>query len=222
MIITNQYFKNDIFNPKAKPSLAATTNSIDIDFLELIKELEWNCLTEILGVPLAEELLTHIDENEADLIKAASPDKWRELVNGKSYVDADGNARVWRGLRFKSAGSSDYNKSLIAYYAYFYIEREMYIDRGSATHQKNKPKNATPVTPTGKVTRAWNNFVDMVEGISQEAKYYLTSLGVAVDYSTQVGYVGLREFIQDMNELTEDTYANYAPKTFYRTNEFGL
>ena len=162
MIIDQTYFKGNIYLPHATPSITDSVVDVQSELDEFIREFEFEALVKIFGSTMAYELIDQIDVTRPNLLKqSASPD-WDALLNGEKYTDIDGKEKVWPGLRYKTFEGASYNRSLLAYYVYFFYESNDHITRGDIGNQVEKGANSERVTPRYKVVKAWNKFIDLV------------------------------------------------------------
>lgn len=224
MIIDNTYFKNEIYIPHAKPSVTDAVLAVEGDILAFIDEYARECLLSCLGRKLFYDFESQLDSANANGLKAGADTKWDNLLNGLEYQNPAGETVKWRGIRFKSKPSGDtYDKSLLAYYVYFYYEKHDYITRSDVGHVEEKPDNAFNVSPREKVVKAWNKFVSLVQG-KPKNPYYVTKWGlIGVDYAHSLtDEVSLYEFIEDQNNLVPDTYDGFKSRTWERINAYGL
>lgn len=227
MIIDNTYFKNDIYVPKAKPSIVNDLSALSTDLVSFINEKEAECLIRCLGLPLYLLLLEEIDVSAATKLKPTADPKWNDLLNGvQSYTDPSGNEVNWRGIRYRSSmmQTGQYDKSFIAYYVYWFYEEDEDTTEYIGGHQKNDAKNAETVSSRPKVVKAWNNFVDLVQGKSDSKTIYFKNIGLGVDYygNNSNEQTSLYKFITDYNELYGDIYPNFKPEKFLRKNNFDI
>lgn len=228
MIINNTYFKNDIYVPKAKPSIVNDITSLSTDLVSFIDEKEAECLIECLGLPLFIELRDQLDFNEPNLLLPTADQKWDDLLNGvQSYVNPQGQTVDWQGIRFKSKPydtNAEYDKSFLAYYVYWYFEEDEDIMEFTGGFQKNDAKNAETVSARPKVIKAWNNFVKLVQGSGYGRALYLNHIGTGVDYfgSKANEKTSLYTFIRDSNSLVPGTYPNFKPRNWISKNQFDI
>lgn len=224
-IIDRNYFINEIFVPQsqdsASGSLLATETSLDF----FIAKYERECLLYVLGYKLFLSFNSELDYNEPNKLKATADQKWDDLLNGKEYVDGNGDDKVWRGIRFKNDPSlNTYNSSFIANYVYFYYERSDNDTRTNVGNVNESAKNAFLVSKTPKVVSSWNQFVEATYSECEGPRVLVNQFGlIGHDWLSGDGYeVTLNKFITDMNELDESTYEGYRPKMFRKMTEFGL
>lgn len=224
-IVKNHYFRNEIFLPKANPSITDDITAIPADLIDFINEYEEDCLIKCFGTVLYNSLKNEFDFAQENLLKTTAAQKWDDLLNGKqNYTNREGKTVSWRGIRFKGRldGTGQYDKSFIANYVYFFHEQNNQSTRGSVGHQKNDPKNATVVSARPKAVRAWRKFVEMVQGPEANVAVYTTNLGIGVDYYTIGEHVTLYEFVKDMNFIDPTTYPDFAGKNWVNINQFDL
>lgn len=223
MIISNAYFTGELYIPHAKPGISDDVTEVSGAITGFINEYAEECLVKCLGIELFYELNSVLDIAKPNGLVDGSLDKWNALLNGSNYLDpASGKTINWRGIRYKN-GSTEYNKSFLANYVYFFYEKNDYITRSDAGHQILEAKNATTVLPTEKVIRAWNKFVEMVQGAGPSVNYGYKHGMPFVDYYNQNSQiVSLSKFIKDSNKLSNEVYPNYNPHVFRRINTFGI
>jgi len=226
MITNRTYYKGEIYIPEAKPSASNASSSAIEEVESFINEYEEDCLLKCLGPSLYNDLILNIDESQESLIDTNSDQKWDDLMNGKTYTDPENSSRfkTWKGLRFKSPlSNSEYNRSLLAYYVYYFYEQKQYITNTLTGHQIESSKNAVSVPPTNKVVFAWRKFVTLVQG-EETTKEIVVKRGlVGIDYfNDSKSIVTLYDFINDSNLINENTYAEFQPIDWEMINNFGL
>jgi len=224
MIINNTYFKADIYLPHAKPNASDGVVEVENEVLDFINEYARDCLFKSLGSVLFYEFIAELDPLQTNGLKVGSVAKWNDLLNGKSYTDSQGNAVVWRGIRYKSIDSlDDPDRSFLANYVYFHYESNDFITRSDAGTQREQARNAEMVMPTQKVVKAWRKFIKQVQGSVITPKTHVERYGFAVDYyGGGDEEVSLYRFINDSNDLVEDTYEGFNPKSWEDINQFGI
>lgn len=228
MIITNTYFQGEIYLPHAKPGISDDVK-LERQVIGFIEDYTYDCLIKSLGSRLFYEFQTQLDIEKANGLKDSVDAKWNELLNGHTYDNPAGNEVVWRGIRYKSSVSANYNRSFLADFVYFYYASNDAITKTGAGDGKIQSANATIVSGTDKSVKAWRKFVKLVQGTTFENPYFLKSGpfgGVGVDYQRTIndidGEINLYQFINDKNELITDTYANFKPKVWGNINQLGI
>ena len=224
MIIDTTYFKGDIYIPHAKPGISNPATGVSVDVIDFINQYASECLFDCLGPQLYEDLKLNLDSNETSWVDALADAKWDELVNGKTYTDPNSGLEIiWRGIRYISDfEGSTYDKSFLANYVYFFYEKKEYITRSGTGHEKENAHNAETVTPTHKVVNSWNKFVSLVQGDEAPELLYGEYIGYGIDHYVGGSKVSLYKFINDSNEIAENTYANFNPKTWRKMNQFNV
>jgi len=238
-IVNNTYFKNEIYIAHAKPGIADAVTEVESKVNDFINEYEQDCLIKSLGVLLANEFFSKLDSSRPNFIKEGEDAKWDELLNGKTY-EKEGKTVVWKGIRIKSKSLGDElqgglpDVSFLANYIYFFYESNFFITRGNAGSGSNKSANMETIVPNQKVVKAWNKFVQMVQGgvfnssyPNFEGNYFekegrFGGLGVSFYNEDEMLNVPMYKFISDMNELLEGAYADFSPKQWSFMNQFGI
>lgn len=227
-IINNTYFTGEIYLPHAKPGISNPVKDVESKLKNFIEEYVSECLMESLGSLLYYEFEDQLDSTKANGLKAGADAKWNDLLNGKEYINANGDDVVWKGIRWKTSSSGAYNRSFLAYYVYFYYESNDAITRAGAGNMKVRAANAVMDLSHSKSVKAWRKFIKLVQGTSSENPYFVKDGpfgGIGVDYYMQnnnLRDINLYQFINDMNELAEDTYADFTPKCWGNINQLGL
>lgn len=231
MIVNGAYFIGDIYLPYAKPGVTSGVSDVENDIKIFINEYEVECLEKCLGLSLFNEFADNLDTTESDYIKDGSDTKWNQLLNGHSYTNPNGDEVVWKGIRRKTKelgvdDSDEYNKSFLADYIYFFHEKSNFVKRAGIGQVKIDGANSTEADPTHKAVKAWNRFVETVQGEVKPNIYVKSGQfgGGAVDWFTgqDNGKVTLYRFIEDMNQLQENTYPNFKPKNWSLINSAGM
>lgn len=222
MIITNTYFKGELYIPHATPSVTDDVTSVNADMLEFIERYERDCLIKSLGLILYNEFVSNIDILELTLIDSGAQPEWDELMNGKTYVNPRDKTVTWKGIRYKNISSGEYNRSFLANYVYFFFEKNQEITTTNVGDAKLQPKNATLVSATEKVVKAWREFITLVQGDTGNESVVLKPYGIGIDYYTGGSEINLYQYIKDQNTLIENTYAEFNPKTWKNMNILGI
>jgi len=223
MIITNEYFKGEIYISVAKPSLTAENTSSE-EFKGYVEQYSFDCFVDVFGAMLAEEFAGEVDETQTNLLKVGADAKWDNLLNGQTYVDPEGNTVRWRGIRFRNVPTETY-KSLVAFYIYFQYKGKNQTSSTANGEVKAQTKNSIPADANPKIVNAYNKFLDFIQPKQTGPTVIYRNMGIGLDYYNAETdyYITLSRFIKDANLLSEDTYANYAPKVFGRKiNSLGI
>ena len=228
IINKDNYFFGEIYLPHADSGISSEVKDVGVKIDDFIDEYVPDCLIKSLGSKLGHEFIGELDDLEVNGLKSGADAKWDLLLNGETYDNPNGDEVVWKGIRFKSSSTSEYNKSLLAYYVYYFYESNDSIVRTGAGHARLEAANAIRVSATHKSIKAWRKFITMVQGTSFENPYFQrnTIFGsiTAVDYykvNLSAG-VSLYRFIEDKNELVADTYADFVPWMWRQQNQLQM
>lgn len=231
MIIDNTYFVNEFYLPQVKPQLAEDNignNEARVD--DFVVEYVQDCLLKSFGYSLAKTFLAQLDPVRDNGLIDNVDEKWNFLLNGREYT-IDDKTKFWRGIRFKNIPSSNYNRSLLTPYVYFFYEKNRQQTTSNIGNVQEKSKNAMLTDGYVKASNAWNKFVDMVQGknllpIGHDVTVFgnrLSDYGyTAVDFYVEAEEVSLYEYIRDANNLEADYYPDFRPKYWERINEYGM
>lgn len=224
-IINKEYFKGEIYIAHAIESVSNNVTGVALDILTFIDKYERDCLIKSLGTVLYLEFFNELDDTALDGLLPGANQKWDDLMNGKTYVNPNGDTVNWRGIRYESVNASgNYDMSFLADYTYFYYQQSQQVSVGANGFQHNKSKNSEPANPTPKVVAAWQSFLSIVQGVSASSPEVIYGqYGIGIDWKSEGDTdITLKQFIEDSNELIADTYADYNPTCFNEMNEFGL
>lgn len=203
MITSRSYYKGllnipNIDDTAPNSSLLGNVSELDV----FLKEHERDYLIKSLGYSLFKEFQSHlevVDPATVQTVKDSAPQKWKDLMNGKEYIN-EGRTANWRGLVFADEGLQ---RSPIAYYVcYHFLESDLSRYMGTGV-QREKVKNSAFADPTPKAVKIWQKF------------YHLT-----VENNTDE--VALFQFMEDMNKLDKSTYPGWEPYRFGKRNIMGL
>lgn len=225
-IVGKSFFKAGIYLPQSRPGISDENKEADaLD--QMIDHYETEAILQCLGPILGREFMSKLDRDEPTGIKAGEDVKWSNLLNGHQYTDTDGNTRYWRGFRWKLHPDDDYDQSFLAHYIYFFVKEDGFSHSTGAGEVKNNPANAEVITPNRRMAQAWRFFVDAVQGSKGKSPYYVRGgvfhgALIADFYGTQNGDANLYQYINDQNDLVEDTFAEFEPKTWTNLNRMGL
>jgi len=141
-------------------------------------------------------------------------------MNGHVY-ELSGINKTWKGLRWKISKTSDHYESLIADYIYFKYEQFRHTKQTSSNEVVLSSKGATP-TINLKAISVYNDFVKQAQGIQSRPKYFIKNGLIGVDYKPVNNEVTLHDFINDQNQLADETYPYYNPEVLKPINQFGI
>ena len=205
MIISCSFFKGNIHIPNAEDT-APNSNLIGnvTNIVLFIEEYERDVLLECLGYSLFQEFVNELDSSSSNGLKTTAHQKWNDLLNGKDY-QINGKPVKWRGLIFKDG---QLERSLIANYVFCeFLNRDL-ISYKSVGTQKEKSKNSVHVSADPLYVASFRKF------------YKLTEFSNNCNGGN--GLKSFYDFIQDMNNETPGTYANWQPKRFENVNILGI
>ena len=231
-IVKNNFFKNELYIAHATPTVSDGVKDVDGKLKAFIDNYEIEALVKCLGIVLATEFFENLNENNEDMIKDNADVKWGYLLNGHTYTNADGDTKIWRGIRYSSQSlggkkSDDYDKSFLANYIYYFYQQNKHIVISDAGAVVPESANSERVIPSIKVVKAWNDFVREVQGDCEKHRHFFKGGrfgGYGVDYynGSDNGWVSLYQFIEEMNALDPDTYSGFSPYKWFEINEFGI
>lgn len=158
--INKDYFIRDILISRVNSE--SGTASIDSS----IDKFEKEALLKVLGYDLYQLFIANPTEQ-----------RFVDLSEGKEFeFDFCGKTVKRKYVGFKNAEK----ESLIAYYVYF--KHQSINETFSSTVGEVKPstENASPVSARIKLTRAWNNFIELSGDLSKT--YYNNYRNYGVDY----------------------------------------
>lgn len=223
MITNDSYYKLDIYIPNVvndEPEVNDISNNTELQ--NAMSQYEREALQYLLGYNLYNEFSNQFDIDADDnwTIKASADQKWLDLLNGTTYT-IDGVNYTWRGLIYKD-GNLD--KSLLAYYVYYYFLANDVDHYSSVGVETETAKNATRVSAIAKAVKAWHNFYIQSVGHYNTPAYVTNSSGcVGIDwFGSDNSARSLYQFIRDTNNQTPDTYEDWQPTMFKDINQFGL
>jgi hypothetical protein len=217
MIITPTYFlKGELFIPNTTNGNAGKSTAIQNDLASIITKYERELLINALGVTLYNDLSSQTFLS--GVIDTGAPDKWKDLVNGKTYA-RDSKEFIWDGLK-----GFDGN-SLIAFYIYCkYLENDevTYSTTGMANESVT---NADRVSYTPKYVKAWSQFLTQYQSVNNGSPVRLVNGfgSVGLDYCGNGDCrVSLYQFLTDMNEADATAYPNFQFRIYESKNSFGI
>ncbi len=192
-LIDESYFDLDMVIPNTGGSLDVPVSMKSID--KWIRSRARLCLQNAFGNVLFEDLESNIELSGGNL-KQTAPQKWKDLVDGKSY-SIGSDAFTWKGL---VSGDYQPKESVLAYFVYSqYVEhnRTRLTGLGEA---KGKSINSTSIYSRRKWVTYHNKFVESYCG------------------DTCDGYVSLLTYI----EHHESDFPNASLKKFEFQNQMGI
>tara|TARA_R110000851_G_scaffold138083_1_gene274241 strand:+ start:139 stop:792 length:654 start_codon:yes stop_codon:yes gene_type:complete len=214
-LINVSYFQNgDLYIPNtldlnAQISVPTTTTDLEFYILEYERELILNAL----GIVLYTEYESALKNLEA------ADEKWKDLINGVTYVNESGTSKRWEGLLGVN------KQSVVACYVFTQYLRnynETFMTTGIV---KNNSKNATNESATPKFIKAYRKFINQYQGDFEYApQFYINEFGThGLDYySSENATVSLYQFLTDSNELDKTKFPNFTFKFYEQTNSFGI
>lgn len=215
-IIDTTYFeKGSLYIPNNKDvntdPTGSPTNQTELDFF--IVEYERQFLLNALGIVLYEELQIAL----ADLPSADQ--KWRDLVEGVTYVNSQGVSKRWDGLQ-------GFNKqSVIAFFVYTEYIRNYNETFATTGVVRSDSKNATNYDATPKFIKAYNNFLTQYQSNNtSNPLIQVNGFGsVGVDwYGSEKSQVALYQFLVDSNELDDTSFPDFEFRFYPSLNSFGI
>lgn len=224
MIINNTYFFGDIYIAHAKPGISDPVTNVDAKIVDFINKYAEECMLRCLGHQLFNDLKINLDPNESSWVDALADDKWDELVNGKEYTDPESGLDIsWKGIRFQAEFEDTKYYSFLANYVFYFYKKRDWINNGELGSQIDSTENSEAIPPTREAVDAWNKFIDLVQGeYNSQDVVYREGIGYGVDYFSGCQNISLYKFINDMNFISENTYANFNPKKWRRMDYFNL
>lgn len=167
-LIDETYFTENLYMPNIKE-----VNSREAERLNKgIEKYVPLFLQQVLGFSNFEDFNSNIVDG---VLENTAPQKWLDLVNGKTYSDSK-----WVGLL-------DRNANLLANFVYYNLYQNTY--NTTIGQVEVNPKNGLLVNPGEHLSNVWNNFVQAYQGCTNEYyPYYLSDL-----YKND--YISLVEFL---------------------------
>ena len=210
MITNNTYYKNGIYIPHAKPSITSDVTTVSSRLDDFIEKYERKCLIKCLGMSLFILFDSELNSSEANGLEPSADVKWDYLLNGQTYTNPSGDLVEWRGIRFKSLASDTLpTVSFLANFVYYHYESNSDGFRSGIGTVKVKGKNAEHVSSSKKVTDAFREMVEMIQGKYVTQNAFTKNNSVGVDFYDEDQEVSLYKFIEDKNKLVADTYPDF-------------
>lgn len=204
MIIDTSYFLNkSVFIPNAiaQPSIGGNTPTAVTQLQQEIDQKEAEFLIMALGYEQYSELMNQFEDN-GDW-KDTALEKWKELVDGKTYDN-----KHWNGLRY-SLGSKKI--SLIAFFVFFYYLGSDFTSYTTTGIQSPNAENSTKQIPNHKQAEAWNTFLKMYNGgksCSTAPSYFSNWNGEGIQWggSSNNNEINLYEFLSENSEVYDISF----------------
>ena len=212
-LVNNEYFIKNLSVPASlKGSGGLDISSNEDPFEPYIDKYGRLLAQKALGNILFDQLDAAIDANGN--LNAGADQKWKDLVNGKSYTYNDKSYK-WKGLIYTEG---TFKGSVLAHFI-FYNWRIEKLSRTSAMGQTTgEAVNQTQVDSTPSVVDIWNEFIEMYQGdiyASGGAVSYINGIPF-IDYaSNESDYVSLLTFLSH-NEETYPDATKYIFKEGYQ------
>lgn len=211
-LIDASYFIREIHVPNVNES--NTDSGVKLDYF-IDEKVRLLLSTKALGSVLFTELNSNITSG---VLSNTAPQKWKDLVNGKTYTK-DGESYVWDGL-LQTKGT--FKKSLLAYYTYYYWLMDNVSLMGGVGEVRGEAKNAVNINSTQRLTTIWNEFVKMYQGEKacyNGVKYIYNGVPITDYYNQNSGnYVSLLQYLKD----NETNYPDATLEMFEFKNQLGL
>lgn len=211
-IIDETFFTRELQIPgieDAGRSLADLNMFIDDKVRRLLRLL--------LGDDLFFDLDSNIDQGTG-MLKVDASQKWLDFVNGKSYVDENGNNKEWFGL-LRSEGS--FKTSFLAYYVYYFWLKNQISYVSAVGEVQVMAKNAVSVNSKQRLVDVWNKFVKEFQGGRcfnypyYPVYFYNGVISPSWNYNTWV-------YVDEYLAAFPLEYPNIKPLLFEIKNQLGL
>ena len=211
-LIDASYFIREIHIPNVNESNNGSGENLDYFIDEKVRLL---LSTKALGGTLFTAFNGYIVDGE---LPNTAPQKWKDLVNGKTYTKND-KSYIWEGL-LQTKGT--FKKSLLAYYTYYYWLMDNVSLMSGLGEVRGEAKNAIGVNSTQRLVAIWNEFVKMYQGENtcfNGVKYVYNGVPIEDYYNQNSGsYVSLLQFLKD----NEADYPDAQLEMFEFQNQLGL
>lgn len=205
-LIDKSYFTRELSIPNVNEMQTDVSDNLEM----LVDEKVRLFLQLILGF----ELYASLDADIVNgVLKADAAQRWKDLVNGKTY-----DGKRWNGL-LQEYGT--YKKSLLANFV-FHDWLSGNTTTVSGVGEVNiKAKNAIGVIPNQRLAAVWNGFIQMYQGtrITKFAEVERGHGSIYMDWThTQTELVPLTTFVRDHSTEYEGALLPIYPMA----NSFGL
>ena len=214
-LIDETYFVMDLNVPNKVQSLDIPVDEKPLEFY--IDKYARQLLQNALGNVLFDELDDYVDGVE---LKEDTPEKWSDLVNGKSYTYNDKDYK-WKGLIFTEGA---FKGSLLANYSFYHWHINKISRMSGLGEVKGNAVNSVNVNSTRKSVKVWNDYLEMYQGFYENNTYtYSEVKGVPFHdyYNPNINdYVSLITYLKHNEETYPD--ARLKLETDGYKNTFGL
>lgn len=211
-LIDASYFIREIHVPNVNES--NTDSGVKLEYF-IDEKVRLLLSTKALGNVLFTEFNGYVANG---VLSNTAPQKWKDLVNGKTYTK-DGESYVWEGL-LQTKGT--FPKSLLAYYTYYYWLMDNVSLLGGVGEVRGEAKNAISVNSTQRLVKVWEDFVKMYQGENacyNGVKYIYNGVPITDYYNQNSGnYVSLLQYLYD----NETDYPDATLEMFEFKNQLGL
>ncbi|WP_123910248.1 hypothetical protein [Flavobacterium covae] len=196
-------------------------NEMDSDNLtvltQYIDEFGRLFMQNLLGFELFKAFDSYVVNGVLD---NSSPQKWKDLINGKEYTDSNGVLQKWQGLAYTQGSLK---KSVIVPFVYTEWLKDKASQMTGTGEKVVQAQNAVSVNPSQRIINTWNDFVSEYQGLTNQTKegvfYYHNGVMVR-DYrlNASKGFVSVVQFILDH----PNDYPNVEVSYYKPINSFGL
>lgn len=154
-LIDESYFIKDLQVPNKGVSLDVQGNDVSLEWY--IDKYARQLLQNALGNVLFDDLNSDITNGALD---AGADQKWKDLVNGKSYT-YHGKTYKWKGLIFTEGA---FKGSILAQYTYYHWHKDQLSRMSGMGETKGSAVNSQAVNSTSKSVKSWNDYISMYQG----------------------------------------------------------
>lgn len=214
-IVTREHFIKELSIPSANFDNRDIKGGNDTFDMYMDKEAR-ELLGNALNFTLFSDLDSYVDVN--GVLSPTAPQKWLNLVNGKTYTK-DGVDYRWKGLIYEEGA---FKGSVLAYYVYCKWLEYQVSQLTIMGEKRGEASNTSSFNSTYRLTNIWNEFVSQYQGdyVNSGIKYYLHGVPVT-DYAysgNKSQYVSLLQFLID----NETDYPDAGLKLYEYKNSFGI
>lgn len=210
-IITPDYFQKQYTIPNIDEMDSKNATVLEICIDQYVRVL----LQNALGYNLWKELDQNIID---DVLDIGAPQKWLDLVNGKTYTKDD-KVLNWKGLIYTEG---IYKGSLLVPFVYYQFLKENVSLLTGTGEKVLDASNAIGVNSTQRMVMSWNDFVNQYQGqcFSYSVNRYYHNGVFVEDYFTgnDSEQVNLIQYLQD----NETDYPDSQKRLYNVQNQLGL